>query len=349
MSSWSPFPVPSHPLVPFAATAFAALGLALLGPAPRQEAPAPELRGSGRPAAAPRPRAPEASLLLPPVASDPAAEVPVRRSGPSRVAHEPIRTRLRRKPSPSGDRAPRTESGSRGAGASGGTPPSEPEAVLSDGTAAAGRIAVSDEVDAYRLEVLAGRAYRIVVEDGPEPLGGLALALRDQDRREIARDGSFRRTAIEWVATRSTTISVEIGSWPLAAGTIGDYRLTVVEDEVGDVPAEATPLAVDGDLAEGAFEVSADEDWYRLDLIGGTRYRIETVNLSIGADTILRLYDATAQRLFDESDDFLGRQSRIEWTCPATGTWLLRVEPARVHGCRLGRFALRARRLDPER
>lgn len=70
-----------------------------------------------------------------------------------------------------------------------------------------------------------------------------------------------------------------------------------------------------GDMSVGTSQTHAlcDEDWVYFHAVAGSTYRIETSNLTGGADTILYLHDNCGPQI-TSNDDFNGLASRIDWT-----------------------------------
>jgi len=79
----------------------------------------------------------------------------------------------------------------------------------------------------------------------------------------------------------------------------------------------------------GAFDISADEDWYQADMSAGRSYALQTSALGANVDTILELYDTDGvTRLASDDNSGGGKASRIEWQAPHDGTYFVRVSPA---------------------
>lgn len=74
-----------------------------------------------------------------------------------------------------------------------------------------------------------------------------------------------------------------------------------------------------------AFCSTNDEDWFRFSGVGGNQYRIETLNLGGGNDTILTLYDSSLTQLAiddDGSPEF--RASLINYVASNSGTYYVK-------------------------
>jgi len=85
-------------------------------------------------------------------------------------------------------------------------------------------------------------------------------------------------------------------------------------------------------LQSHTFHVVTDTDWVSFTVpagdAGSAVYRIETLNLGWGMDTVLYLYALDGTTLIDSDDDGgEGSASLIVWTPVATGTYYVMVEP----------------------
>jgi hypothetical protein len=102
-----------------------------------------------------------------------------------------------------------------------------------------------------------------------------------------------------------------------------------------DAPSACQPDAYEGDGASGTDDTCfgasisvgslqnhtlCDEDWIYFSAAAGATYRIETSNLTGGADTTLAVHhDCGPELAFN--DDYFGLASRIDWT-PQEGTFV---------------------------
>jgi len=101
------------------------------------------------------------------------------------------------------------------------------------------------------------------------------------------------------------------------------------EDLYGDTALTATPVPTDGTLLEGCIDPAGDVDYVMFAGIGGRRYVIQTSHLSEGMDTVLFLFSTDGGTILAVDDDSGGGgASRIEWTCPANGTYFAMVRHA---------------------
>ena len=100
----------------------------------------------------------------------------------------------------------------------------------------------------------------------------------------------------------------------------------------GDVPSDiSTNFSVTlGVPLNGALEEKADHDWYAVDLVAGTRYRILLDGVAIGdfgalEDPYIYLRDANGSLLEEDDDDGPGRYSLLTFTATSTGRYYLDV------------------------
>ena len=97
-------------------------------------------------------------------------------------------------------------------------------------------------------------------------------------------------------------------------------------------------IATDGVVQQRTFHAAGDIDYLKFVGMSGGRYEMWTANLG-GAlnDTVLTLYgtDGTTVLMTNDDDPFAPPASRLQWVCPATGTYYLKaaqLNPA-VGGC----------------
>lgn len=84
------------------------------------------------------------------------------------------------------------------------------------------------------------------------------------------------------------------------------------------------------------FDITEDEDWFRVDVSQGTIYTFETISLAQGVDTKMEFYDIDGVTLLGSNDNG-GEElaSKLEWISPASGVYFIRVSPSdgSVVGC----------------
>jgi hypothetical protein len=95
--------------------------------------------------------------------------------------------------------------------------------------------------------------------------------------------------------------------------------------EPDNAPAQSLNLNPTATSAGHAFCSTNDEDWFRFSGVAGNQYRIETLNLGGGNDTILTLYNsALTQLAVDDDSGSEFRASRIDYVTPSSGTYYVK-------------------------
>jgi hypothetical protein len=130
--------------------------------------------------------------------------------------------------------------------------------------------------------------------------------------------------------------------------------ITATTDSLGNFDLQA-PLLCSGDTTEPddsydsaavitssmisvsrLFDIPEDQDWFRLDLIGGKKHIVRTTVLGPAVDTLVQVYDIDGLTVLAQDDNGGGGQaSRIEWQAPRDGTYFVRVSQASgsAYGC----------------
>ncbi len=97
--------------------------------------------------------------------------------------------------------------------------------------------------------------------------------------------------------------------------------------EPDDTCSDATTISTDGTKQTHNFVPYNDQDWVKFTAVSGGVYTIETSELFANADTYLYLYDTDCVSLLSENDDYLGLESKIEWTATSSGTYYVKIAP----------------------
>ncbi len=100
-------------------------------------------------------------------------------------------------------------------------------------------------------------------------------------------------------------------------------------DDHGDSPLTATPIQVDGSLLSACIEVPEDLDYFLFAGVSGRAYRLRTTHQSGEMVSVLYLFASDGRTILavaQQSDDQAG--ARIDWTCPADGTYFAMVRHA---------------------
>jgi photosystem II stability/assembly factor-like uncharacterized protein len=139
-------------------------------------------------------------------------------------------------------------------------------------------------------------------------------------------------TGVNTGLTSSYVTSLAVSSHKyLFAGTDGSgvFRsvrplVGIKEVEPNNTAAQANQITL-GDIIDGAFSISGDVDYFKVNLAAGDTIDVlgETAAGST-FDGYLKLYDASGN-LLDENDDFLSPDaSRITYIIPTSGTYYIR-------------------------
>ncbi len=115
----------------------------------------------------------------------------------------------------------------------------------------------------------------------------------------------------------------------MAATTTPDPAPT---NAVVDVPGDASTsfsIAVGAPL-DGVLEAKTDHDWYAVQLVAGTRYRITLDGLAFSdyvslEDPYIYLRDSSGNLLKQDDDGGPGRDSLLNWIAPSSGLYFLDV------------------------
>ena len=191
------------------------------------------------------------------------------------------------------------------------------------GEAVAGAVDFDDDVDYFGFTAQEGQLYQIDVALGTLPDSWVRLL--DSEGRELAYNDDFGdswASRILWVSPASGDYYLAVGDYE---GDLGTYTLTVahsdIVDDHGDAPDAATSIRV-GEAVTGAVDFGEDVDVFRFTAQEGKRYQID-VGLGTLPDSWVALEDSEDRRL-DYNDDFgVTFASRIVWTAPASGDYIL--------------------------
>jgi hypothetical protein len=207
--------------------------------------------------------------------------------------------------------------------------------VTVDGDAMVGQIAPAGDADWYCFAATAGTAYMLVTSGAGDTDMDTVLELTDTDGLTwLASDddnGPDLYSAFAWQCPVSGVYYATVMG--CESTDVGDYRLEIYSIsgdayESDDTMGTATTITTDGTGQDHTLYPSGDLDWLKFSATAGTAYSIGTSQTGPpgSTDTHLFLYDATATQLRESDDLVYGDDlySRIDWTCPADGTyWIL--------------------------
>ena len=219
------------------------------------------------------------------------------------------------------------------------------------GGSAMGGIERAGDRDWFAVELVAGRIYRIDLEGSLTGQGSLA----DPYLRGIYRgDGSLPRDTDnndggDWLNSRAYFLPTKSGTYFIAAGAdathVGTYRLSVqeiVDDYLADKGSAGT-VAVGGP-ATGKVDYAGDEDWFAVELVADTHYRIYLEGSGAHQDALedpfLRgIHDAAGNLLAGTGNDDAGagHNSQVDVIAPESGTYYI---AAGAHHAHTGAYRL---------
>jgi hypothetical protein len=203
--------------------------------------------------------------------------------------------------------------------------------ITTDGTTQTHNLAPVGDVDWVKFDAVANVTYVIeALNVGAD--ANVVLSLFSQCGAPPCLGGGQR---IEWTAPVNGTfyVKVEHHDDTYDAGQ-SEYTLSVTAQddcandayEVDNTCTAARDISTAGSVQRHLFCSSGDVDWVKFSAMAGVTYTIQGQNVGAGADVVLSLFDRCGV-----PPGFGGGQ-RIEWVCPADGTYYVKAEnhdPAR--------------------
>jgi hypothetical protein len=197
-------------------------------------------------------------------------------------------------------------------------------AGVPNGTAsAAGRINHSGDRDWFRITLRAGELYQLEANTGAGTtgVGDPALTLRNSAGTQLAfnDDASGLNARILYRPTSTATFYLDVAGF---GSRIGNY--SVVAREVPANTSTHSNLAVNGSV-RGDLHANGDQDWHRITLSAGRRYRFDLRGSSTGngslSDPFFELRNSSGTLLASNDDGGTGLDSRLQFTASTTGTY----------------------------
>ncbi len=202
--------------------------------------------------------------------------------------------------------------------------------IPNDGTVQSRNFQTPDDVDWVKFDAEADMGYDIqVLNVSPDPSGHVYFDLYDADMEYIA-PGTQRPPEMDWLCPASGTYYLKVR---LIGGDTGSYELRVFADELNpdadafetdDEARLAKTTATDGTVQNRTFHMRSDIDWVKFDAVKDASYEIKVFNLSPSLihNAFFFLYDADMQYI----DGGTSGHPEIDWLCPASGTYYLKVD-----------------------
>ena len=169
---------------------------------------------------------------------------------------------------------------------------------------------------------------RAVYDYGAYPLTTDGDVLHRSPEAHDNDGGTLRNSFLEFEPDFDAIHFIEVTGWGSAVGT---YKLTVIKAP-DDHPSDTSTLGsvAVGGSTRGNIERGYDRDWFAVELVAGTTYRIDLSGQATGKgslrDPYLRgIYDAEGKLVANTSDDDGGpaHDSRLEFTPDETGTYYI--------------------------
>ena len=224
------------------------------------------------------------------------------------------------------------------------------------GGSVAGEIAEPGDVDWFAVDLVAGRAYKIDLEatwSAPGQILDAALkGIHDGEGDLIPgteADGGGRGldARLYFTATETGTHYIAAGAAVNTHYHVGTYQLLVedigVDDGYSADTSTSGQVAVNG-TASGNITEPWGWDWFAVEFVAGTAYRIDLEGSPTGDGTLtdpyLRgVYDAEGSFVPDtvNNDGGFGANSRLDFTASETGTYYI---AAGAYGYRTGTYEL---------
>jgi hypothetical protein len=195
-----------------------------------------------------------------------------------------------------------------------------------------GTIGVADDIDRFRVELIAGTTYRFVITPLDSSLRWPKLNARDSGGSKVGQAVGGGVLDLTIVASRSGTYYVDVlgtqgstGPYTLQAIAPSTTPVTPRPDDFADSPDTVGVVSLNGGAALGQIERSGDVDYFRVALNAGTPYVFTVEGQRM--DTLLRLRAADG-RMLASDDDGAGTKdggSRLAFTPSSTGIYYLDV------------------------
>ena len=202
--------------------------------------------------------------------------------------------------------------------------------VVAVGGSAKGKIGVAGDQDWFAVTLEAGTTYRIDLKGfftgGGRLLDPYLRGIYDSSGTLIS--GTANDNVNPWYDSRVWFTPTENGIHYIAAGAAshytGTYTLSVTEPNADDFSADAstTGEVTVGGSVDGEVETAGDRDWFAVEVVAGTTYRVdlERTNPSLTWFVNLAVHDEDGNPISGTTNYGSGLDSRLYFTATDTGT-----------------------------
>lgn len=201
--------------------------------------------------------------------------------------------------------------------------------TMAVGGVIAGRFEKVEDMDTFKLMLVAGTTYRFELDPGASLVNPMRLGLQLVDEAHSVRVYGGLTAEYKVVATFTPTASgtyfLSVDDYDYDYNSVGDYllRAQVVTDDFGASIVNSGSLAI-GATVHGVVEVSGDHDWFAVQLQANTAYTFALDQGDRGGAAIFYLHDASGARL-DVNVQRFDQGTLLTWTPAASGTYFLDV------------------------
>lgn len=201
------------------------------------------------------------------------------------------------------------------------------EVLTPNGGAEQGTIYQEGDADWFRLDVAANTNYRITQTATENFELDSFLRLLDSQGNEVLFNDDTNGLDSQINFTSGSTGVFYVSAQGFGDFSTGAYQLEVFAetpeqdfDALASVDTTAV-LTPNGEAFQGTIDLAGDADWFRLDVVENTTYRItQSATNNFFLDSFLRLLDENGNEVLF-NDDTIGLDSEISFTSGTTGTY----------------------------
>ncbi|MBN1799318.1 MAG: pre-peptidase C-terminal domain-containing protein [Spirochaetales bacterium] len=142
-------------------------------------------------------------------------------------------------------------------------------------------------------------------------------------------------TLVYHVTTYKSILTFGSNSWADYLELMVSFGPLIPEADIYEPDNDFTTsnvIAVDGAAQEHTLHMAGDEDYMMVTLSAGTVYKIETHSNSVDTNTRLYLYNSAHTQVEYDYNSGEGNYSLINYYCPSTGTYYIRVRESSSSG-----------------